>query len=263
MDFETNIVVKENAPQLLRKELAKRGYVCEPIALGTNTDCYQPTERKLRITRGIVEVLAECNHPVAFVTKSSLIERDIDLLAEMAKRNLVQVMVSITTLDAELARKLEPRAAQPYRRLETIRRLSEAGIPVGTLMAPVIPALTDHEMDAILTAAKEAGATTAGCIPIRLPREVSILFEDWLRQHEPGRADHILSLIRQMRGGRLNDPNFGTRMHGSGPYVDMIHQRFKVISKRLGLSQKEIKLDCSHFVAPKMGKEDTPQMVLL
>lgn len=259
VDFETHIVYKEDASQLLRKELARPGYVCQTIALGTNTDCYQPVERKLRITRSIVEVLAECRHPVAFVTKSSLIERDIDLLADMAKDNLVQVMVSVTTLNPELARKMEPRAAQPLRRLETIRRLAQAGIPVGTLIAPVIPALNDHEIEATLEAVKNAGATSAGCIPIRLPHELGTLFEDWLRQHEPGKADHVLSLIRQMRGGRLNDPRFGARMRGSGPYADMIRQRFQVASKRLGLNEKEMALDCSHFIPPRA---DTPQMAL-
>ena len=253
VDFETHIVYKEDAAQLLRKELARPGYVCEPIALGSNTDCYQPVERKLRITRGIIEVLAACRHPVAFVTKSALIERDIDLLAEMARDHLVQVMISVTTLNPELARKMEPRAAHPLRRIETIRRLAQAGIPVGVLIAPVIPALNEHEIEAILEATKDAGASSAGCIPIRLPHELGTLFEDWLRQHEPGKADHVLSLIRQMRGGRLNDPRFGARMRGSGPYADMIRQRFRIASQRLGLNQKEMPLDCGRFAPPTVA----------
>lgn len=251
LDFETKIVVKYGAARLLRQELARPGYRCEPIAFGTNTDCYQPLERRLGIMRGILEVLAECRHPLSIVTKSALVERDLGLLADMARDQLVHVIVSVTSLDAALSRRLEPRAAQPARRLETIRRLAAAGVPAGVFVAPLIPALNDHELESILAAAREAGAQTAGFIPVRLPLEVAPLFEAWLREHAPGRADHVLSLIRQMRGGKLNDPRFGARMRGSGHYADMVRQRFHAACRRLGLNRRDVALDCSRFAPPR------------
>ncbi len=251
LDFETKIAYKAEAAALLRGELARPGYVCAPIALGTNTDAYQPAERRLRITRGIVELLAACRHPLTIVTKSALVERDLDLLAGMAQENLVQVMFSLTTLDGELARSLEPRAARPRRRLEAMGRLAQAGVPVGVLAAPVIPALTDHELEAILAAAREAGADCAAYTLLRLPYEVKELFEAWLARHAPGRAAHVLSLVRQMRDGRLNDPRFVARMTGAGLFAELINQRFRVACRRLGLNERRLELDCSRFRPPR------------
>jgi DNA repair photolyase len=251
LDFETKIAYKAAAAALLRAELARPGYACAPIALGTNTDCYQPAERRLHITRGIVELLAACRHPLTIVTKSALVERDLDLLAPMAAGGLVQVMFSLTTLDWELARRLEPRAAPPRRRLEAMARLAQAGVPVGVLAAPVIPALTDHELEAILAAAREAGASQAAYTLLRLPGEVKELFASWLAAHAPGRAAHVLSLVRQMRGGRLDDPAFGSRMKGEGLFAELIAQRFRAACRRLGLNDRELKLDCSRFRPPQ------------
>lgn len=251
LDFETRILAKPNAPDLLTRELSRKGYKPQPIALGTNTDPYQPIERRLQITRKILEVLARCNHPLTVVTKSDGPVRDIDILAPMAARNLARVFVSVTTLDPTLARRLEPRASTPAKRLEAIRRLNDAGIPTGVMVAPVIPALTDHEMDAILEAAAEAGAKEAGHILLRLPLEVKELFEEWLRAHYPDRADRILKLVRETRGGRLNDPRFGSRMRGEGVYAGLIGQRFKVAVRRLGLAPEDLTtLDTTQFTAP-------------
>jgi DNA repair photolyase len=237
LDFETRLVAKPGAAALLRAELCKLGYRPSPIALGSNTDLYQPIERDWRITRELLEVLAEAHHPFSFLTKSTLVERDLDLLAPLAEQGLVHAFVSITTLDRDLARKLEPRAATPQRRLEVIRNLSQAGIPVGVMVAPVIPALTDNDMEHILARASEAGARSAGYVFLRLPHELKALFTEWLETHYPLKAGHVLSLIRQSRDGRENDPRFGSRMSGSGLFAELLAQRFRLARKRYGLDQ--------------------------
>lgn len=247
LDFETKLTVKPNAAAVLRRQLTARGYRCSPIALGANTDPYQPIERRYRVTRQILEVLNEYNHPCTITTKSALIERDFDLLKPMAEKNLVIVNLSITTLKPELARTLEPRAGTPQRRLRTIRRLREAHIPVNVMVAPLIPVLTDPELESILQAAGEAGAETAEYLLLRLPLEVADLFENWLRQHVPGQADHILNRIKDSRGGRINDPRFGHRLRGEGCYADMLAQRFRLALRRLGLNRPHPALDCRHF----------------
>lgn len=235
IDFETEIFYKPDAAELLRRELSRPGYACQPIAIGANTDGWQPAERDLGISRGLLGVLAEFRHPVAIITKSALIERDIDILAPMAADNLVRVMVSVTTLDDELKRRLEPRTAGPARRIATIRRLNEAGIPTGVLAAPMIPALNDHELEGILEAAAGAGARHAGYILLRLPHEVAPLFDEWLGQHYPLRRNRVLQLLRAMRAGRANDPRFGSRMRGTGPLADLLEQRFARACRALGL----------------------------
>ncbi|MCI0401510.1 MAG: PA0069 family radical SAM protein [Gammaproteobacteria bacterium] len=258
LDFESKLFAKPNAAELLKEELAKPGYQCRPIALGTNTDPYQPIERKWQITRGIIEVLAECRHPMSIVTKSSLIERDIDLLSAMADQGLVEVFVSVTTLDRNLARHMEPRAAAPPRRLETLRSLSDAGIPTGVMVAPVIPILNDKEIETILTASAEAGVRFAGYVLLRLPHEVKDLFKSWLAEHEPLKAGHVMSMVKSMRGGKENDPNFGSRMKGSGVYAEMIRRRFHTACKRLGLNKSAHRLDVSKFVPmPVRGNQLT------
>ena len=226
LDFETKIFYKDNAAELLLKELAARKYQCAPVALGINTDAYQPVERKLRITRDLLQVLSDYSHPVSIVTKSAMIERDFDLLAPMADKNLLHVMVSVTTLDATLARTLEPRAAAPRRRIQLIENLHKAGIPVGVLMAPIIPVLNDHEIETILTTVRQAGAQTAGYVMIRLPHEVKDLFKEWLQQHHPLKAEHIMNRIRDMRGGKEYNAAFGQRMRGTGVFAKLIEQRF-------------------------------------
>jgi DNA repair photolyase len=251
LDFETRLIAKINAAEQLRIELAKPGYRCDPIALGSNTDPYQPVEREWRITRDILEVLAECDHPLTIVTKSSLVERDIDLLAPMAEKNLVSVYVSITTLDRELARRMDPRAAAPQRRLETIERLAAAKIPAGVLTAPIIPALNDPEMESILQAAHLHGAREAGYVMLRLPHEVNDLFQQWLAVHYPLRAEHVMSLVRQSRGGRENDPSFGARMRGTGVFAEIVAKRFQVACRRLGLNRGAPPLDTGIFRAPR------------
>ena len=252
LDFETRIVYKPDAAKCLREELAKPGYVCLPIALGINTDAYQPVERKLGLTRSILEVLAETRHPVSLITKSALILRDLDLIAAMARDNLVRVAISITTLKHDLARKLEPRTAAPKRRLEVVRALADAGVAVTVLMAPVIPALTDHEVEGLLEAAANAGASSAGYVILRLPHEVSPLFRNWLSHHEPGRAVHVMSLVRQTRGGKDYDSRFGTRMRGEGPLADLLEKRFTLAKKRFGLDRARRSLDCSLFTPPRL-----------
>jgi DNA repair photolyase len=248
IDFETKIFFKPDAPALLRRELGRPGYRCQPIAIGANTDGYQPAERRLGITRAILEVLAGFRHPVAIVTKSALIERDIDLLAPMAAANLARVMVSVTTLDDGLKRRLEPRTASPARRLQVIRRLTDAGIPTGVLAAPMIPALNDHELEAILECAAAAGARHAGYILLRLPHEVAPLFEEWLTQHYPLRKSHVLGLLRDMRGGALNDPCFGSRMRGKGALAGLLAQRFERACRRYGLNAGDMPaLDTTAF----------------
>jgi DNA repair photolyase len=237
LDFETRLIYKAGAHTLLRDALGRPGYAPEPIALGANTDAYQPIERKLRITRRVLEVLAEARHPVGIITKSSLVLRDLDLLSILAAERAVGVLFSITTLEPELARRLEPRAVAPRRRLEAMRRLTDAGVPCGVLVSPVIPALNDAEIEHILHAAAEAGAVTANYGLLRLPREVKTIFSDWARAHYPDRAERILSLLAQCRRGRLNDPDFGTRMRGTGPIADLIAQRFALAARRLGLER--------------------------
>lgn len=239
LDFETRLFAKINAVELLREELSRPGYSPSPIALGANTDCYQPVEREYRLTRGIIELLAECEHPLTIVTKSALVERDLDLLAPMAKKNLVKAFVSISTLDRALARRLEPRAASPQRRLDTLRAIAAAGVPCGVMVAPVIPALSDKSIEEVLEAASAAGARTAAYIVMRLPHELKDLFRDWLTLHYPQRAEHVMSVVRQLRGGRDNDPRFGKRMTGTGLFADLIGQRFAIACKRLGLNGRD------------------------
>lgn len=251
LDFESRLFYKPDAADLLRKELAAPGYRCAPIAVGINTDAYQPVERRLGITRAVLEVLRECHHPFTLVTKSSLVERDIDILAEMAREPLVQVMVSITTLSHELARKLEPRAAAPLRRVQTIRRLHEAGIPVGVLVAPLIPVLTDSEMETLLAQAREAGAGSAAYVLLRLPHEVKDLFREWLAEHEPTKAEHVMERIRDSRGGKDYAAEFGARMRGSGVFADLLAQRFRLVYQRLEF-QPPLQLATHRFRAPRI-----------
>jgi len=256
LDFETRLFAKTNAADLLKKEISSKVYRAKPIAFGTNTDCYQPIERRYRIMREVLEVLAACDHPLTLVTKSALIERDLDLLAPMAQKNLVKAFVSITTLDHRLARSLEPRAASPRRRLDALRALAGAGIPCGVMVAPLIPALTDHALEDVMAQAAGAGATMAGWILLRLPNEVRPLFKEWLAAHRPARAEHVISIIRQSRAGRENDPNFGSRMTGSGNFVDLIGKRFELACRRYGLNREDDHmasrggLDCSLFRPP-------------
>lgn len=250
LDFETKLFAKPDAAKLLRAELAKPSYQCSPIALGSNTDPYQPIERDWKITRQILEVLAECKHPLSIVTKSALIERDLDLLARLARDNLVQVFISVTTLDAALARKLEPRAASPRRRLQAIRTLNEAGVPCGVLVAPVIPFLTDAELESILQAAREQGARTTAYALLRLPYELKDLFKDWLAVHYPLKAEHVMSRLREMRGGRENDSEFGSRFRGNGLFAQLLAKRFQLACERLGFNREEGRLDTSFFVRP-------------
>jgi len=251
LDFETRLFAKPDAAALLRAELAKPGYVCDSIALGTNTDPYQPIEREHRITRQILEVLVEHEHPFSIVTKSALVERDLDLIAPMAAKNMARVYISITSLDRDIARTLEPRAAAPQRRLQAVRTLSEAGVPVGVMVAPVIPGLTDHDLEAILDAAVASGARYAGWIMLRLPREVAPLFRDWLEAHHPLRAAHVMSLVQQVRGGRDYDATFGTRMRGTGAFAQLIEKRFELATRRLKLARDRVPLDRSRFRPPK------------
>ncbi len=250
LDFETKLYAKANAAQRLREALAKPAYRCETIALGVNTDAYQPIEREQRITRGILEVLHETDHPVALITKSSLIERDIDLLAPMAAQRLAVAAVTITTLDTDIARTLEPRAATPPRRLRTIRELTEAGIPVGVSVAPVIPFITEPDLEKILEAAREAGAVYANYIVLRLPWEVRPLFQEWLQAHFPDRAERVMNRVREMRGGKDYDADFASRMRGTGIWAELIRQRFYKTADRLGFRYNRFELDTSRFRPP-------------
>lgn len=252
LDFESRIYAKVNAPELLKRELAKSNYEPEPIALGVNTDAYQPVERDLRLTRRVIEVLHDCGHPFAAITKNSLIERDIDLLAPMAERGQFMAAITITTLDADIARTLEPRASTPSRRLRTVRALADAGIPVGVSIAPVIPFVTEPDLERVLEACAEAGATSASYIVLRLPWEVAPLFKDWLAAHFPDRADRVMSRVRDMRGGKDYDANFSTRMKGEGLWADMLRQRFRQATRRLGLNARQRGiLDMSEFQRPE------------
>ncbi len=250
LDFETRLFAKPEAAKLLRAELAKSSYQCSPIALGSNTDPYQPIEREWKITRQILEVLAECKHPLSIVTKSALIERDLDLLAQLARDDLVQVFISVTTLDAEIARKLEPRASSPRRRLQAIERLNEAGVPCGVLVAPVIPFLTDAELENILQITHEHGARTAAYALLRLPYELKDLFKDWLSVHYPLKAEHVMSRLREMRGGRENDSEFGSRFVGDGLFAQLLSRRFHLACDRLGFNLEEGGLDVTRFIKP-------------
>lgn len=252
LDFETRLFAKLNAAELLRSELAADSYVPGAIALGVNTDAYQPCERKLRLTRGVLEVLKESRHPVGLISKSSLIERDIDLLSDMASQNLAMVAVTITTLDHETARTLEPRAASPARRLETIRRLAAAGIPVAVSVAPIIPFVTDQDIEKIICAAFDAGATSAGYTILRLPWEVNPLFQEWLQAHFPDRAERVMNRVRDMQGGKDYDASFGSRMHGEGLWADMISQRFRkaLLGVGIGKHNRFQQLDTSVFRKP-------------
>ena len=260
IDFETRLFAKTNAAQLLRKELSRPGYVPALIALGANTDPYQPIERKFGISRSLLEVLAEFGHPVGVTTKSALVTRDIDILAPMADKGLARVYISIGTLDPDLARVMDPRAPSPQRRMDAVRKLADAGIPVGVLVSPIIPAINDKDLEAVLSAAAEAGATTAGYVMLRLPLEVRDLFVQWLDAHFPLRAKHVMSLVKQMHEGREYDASFGDRMRGSGPHADLTAQRFKLAARRLGLNQDRTPLDTSHFKVPRPGDGD--QMAL-
>jgi DNA repair photolyase len=259
LDFETQLIAKPEAPALLRKELAKRNYVCQPIALGSNTDPYQPIERAHCITRQILEVLLEHRHPVAIVTKSSMVERDIDILAQMAKDNLAQVMISICTLDKNLARVMEPRASAPHRRLQTIARLREAGVPVGVLVAPIIPVLNDPEIETILQQCVQQGAASAGYVMLRLPLEVAPLFEEWLHTHFPLKAEHVLTRIRDTRDGELYRAQFGERMRGSGAFAAIIGRRFQAACQRFDLGGRELALATHLFRVPA---KETDQLTL-
>ena len=258
LDFESRLFYKPRAAELLAKELSAPSYKCEPMAMGTNTDPYQPIEREQEVTRRILEVLRDFNHPVSIVTKGALVQRDIDILGPMAAKRQVKVAVSITTLDRSLARRMEPRAATPERRLETIRALADAGIPTGVMAAPMIPGLNDQEMEAILEASKAAGASSAGYVVLRLPLEIKELFAEWLEAQVPLRAKHVLTLIRDIRDGRLNHSEFGQRMKGNGAYADLLSQRFRLAQKRIGLNMtRELQtLDCSQFrKPPKAGDQ--------
>jgi DNA repair photolyase len=270
LDFETRILFKPDAAQLLVGELASPKYRPDVVAMGTNTDPYQPVERDLKITRSILRVLSDFNNPVGIVTKNHLVTRDIDILADMAKRNLAEVFLSVTTLDKVLARDMEPRASAPHRRLDAIKALADAGVPVGVMTAPMIPGLNDHEMESILEKATEAGATRAGFTVLRLPLEIKDLFDEWLRTNRPDRAEKVLSLIRQMRGGALYQAEFGVRMKGEGPIAQLLGARFQAAVKRLGLNRIRYRLDTLRFAVPESArtafvesKRDARQLKLL
>jgi len=251
LDFETRLIAKTNAAAVLEQQLSKPGYRCAPITLGSNTDPYQPIEREYKITQATLEVLLRYRHPVTIITKGSLILRDLDILAELAKQRLVSVFISLTTLDDELKRILEPRAAAPKARLRAIRVMRQAGIPVGVLCAPMIPMINDSELESLLSEAKAAGALSASYVMLRLPLEVAPLFEEWLEAHYPQRAAHVMSLVRQSRGGEVYDSRFGVRMRGEGPFADLLAQRYAIAVRKLGLDRREsFKLDCDAFCPP-------------
>ncbi len=259
LDFETKLVAKPDAAAALRAELSRPSYRCEVIALGANTDPYQPIEREWRITRAVLETLREARHPVSIVTKSNLVLRDLDILSEMAAQGLASVYLSITTLDRVLARRMEPRAPTPERRLDAVRALTEAGVPAGVLVSPIIPALNDPDLERVLAAAAEAGARAAHYILVRLPLEIAGLFSEWLDTHYPDRAERVRNMIRDTRGGKLYDSRFGTRMRGEGVYADLIARRFQVAAHRLGLDRGMPALDCAQFQPPsRPAKESDP-----
>lgn len=251
LDFETRLFAKPDAPNLLRAELMKPGYSPRPIAMGTNTDPYQPIEGKWRITRSILEILAECDHPASITTKSDRVVRDIDLLGPMAAKGLMAVALSVTSLDPKVARTVEPRAPHPEKRLAAVKKLAEAGVPVFVSIAPVIPAITDHELEHLLERAAAAGARAASYIPVRLPYEVAPLFRAWLDEHFPERAGKVMSIIQQLRGGRDNDPDFYSRMRGQGPWADLLRVRFHRMCARLGLNRERMELRTDLFRPPE------------
>ncbi len=254
LDFETRLFAKLEAADRLKEELARPSYRCAPIVLGANTDAYQPVEKDYRISRGILEVLADCRHPVSILTKSGLILRDLDILVPMARRGLVNVMVSVTTLDSELKRRLEPRTPSGERRLAVVRRLNEAGVPTGILLAPVIPAINDPELETIVAESAAAGAVCVGSVILRLPHELSQLFREWLQAHYPDRAGRVMKILQSMRGGRDNDSDFGRRMRGQGPFADLIARRMQLARRRVGLYRREqVSLDCGQFRHPEVS----------
>ncbi|MGB9430359.1 MAG: PA0069 family radical SAM protein [Gammaproteobacteria bacterium] len=256
LDFETKLFYKQHAADLLEQELRKPNYRCQPITLGANTDPYQPIERKLKVTRSLLEVLQRFHHPVSIITKSTLITRDLDILADMAKQDLATVMVSVTTLDDELKRSLEPRAPSSWARLRTVHALTMNGVPTGVLTAPIIPMVNDAEMEKILQHAAEAGACCAGYVLLRLPYELKDLFREWLAAHLPGRAEHVMSLIRQARDGKDYNSGFGTRMRGTGEYAELIAQRFALACKRLNLVYaRRMRLSNTHFRVPSVSPQ--------
>jgi DNA repair photolyase len=253
LDFETRIFVKEDAPELLREALSSPRWSPAPIAMSGVTDPYQPVERKLRITRRCLEVLLEFRNPVTIVTKRDLVTRDVDLLGELASMGAAMVHLSVTSLDPALQRVMEPRAATPRKRLAALETLARAGVPVGVLVAPVVPGLTDHELPSILRAAADAGASSAVCVPLRLPHALKELAEQWLETHFPDRKEKVLHRVREIRGGRLNDPNFGTRMRGEGEYAEQLHRLFEVTCRKLGLNERRVELSAAHFRRPDPG----------
>ncbi|MEZ0244747.1 MAG: PA0069 family radical SAM protein [Sphingomonas sp.] len=258
LDFETRLFAKPDAPRLLREELGKRGYMCRAIAFGTNTDPYQPIEAEWRITRGCIEVLAECNHPLTITTKSDRVTRDIDLLAPMAAKGLAAVMISVTSLDPKVAMTVEPRAPHPEKRLAAIRKLTDAGIPTFLSMSPIIPAITDHEIEHIMERAAEAGARAAFFLPVRLPWEVAPLFRAWLEEHFPDRAGKVMSIIQSIRGGKDNDGNFHTRFRGEGPWADLLKVRFHKAAKRYGLDSERFNVRTDLFRPPQGDQFSLP-----
>ncbi len=263
LDFETRIIAKVNAAERLREAFTSRAYTPALLNIGSATDAYQPIERKLRITRSVLEVLSDCQHPFSLVTKSSGVERDLDLIAPMAERRLAAVYVSITTLDPELARIMEPRAASPQRRLRTIETLTKAGVPAGVSVSPIIPFINEPELERVLEAATKAGATSAFSIVLRLPWEVNPLFQQWLNQHFPGRAARVMARVREMRGGRDYDARFGARMKGEGVWAQLLAQRFRKAAARLGLNRNRIELDLTQFRKPVMPRADGQQELFI
>lgn len=258
LDFETRLIARPGIAEVLERELRRPSYKVAPVAMGTNTDPYQPIEREYGITRKVLGVLSDFGHPIWLTTRGTTVERDIDLIAGMAARQLAVAAVSVTTLDEALARKMEPRAPSPKRRLQMIRRLSEAGIPVRIQVSPLIPGLTDHELEAVMEAGRDAGARAANCIPLRLPLEVAGLFRDWLDATVPGRAAHVMGRVRELHGGRDYDPEWGKRMRGEGLWAELIHRRAEVARKRLGLSETHPDLRCDLFrPPPKAGDQLT------
>jgi DNA repair photolyase len=255
LDFESKLFIKPNAAALLREELSAANYAPETLAMGTNTDPYQPIERDYRITRSVIEVLREFNHPLGIVTKSANVLRDLDLLQPMAELGLVKVAISVTTLDAKLSRSMEPRASTPSKRLSALEILAKAGIPTVVMMGPIIPGLNDAEIENILKAARNAGVREAGYTMLRLPLEVKDLFRDWLEKEMPDRANKVMALVKSVRGGRENDPNFGTRMSGQGPYAWTIGRRFQLAAQRLGLNEDRLKLRTDLFKRPPRSGE--------
>jgi DNA repair photolyase len=260
LDFETKIMVKEKAPELLRKELSSRKWRPQCLAISGVTDCYQPIERRFKITRQCLEVLAEFRNPAGIITKNFLVTRDIDVLQELARFNAAAVFVSITSLESSLAQKMEPRTSLPQLRLAAVQKLHDAGIPVGIMCAPMIPGLNDHEMPAILDAAVKAGAQYAGYVPVRLPFAVKDLFEKWIEHHFPERKDKVLGRIRSMRGGKLNDPNFGSRMNGEGPFADQMASLFAVAARKVGLADRRLDLSVDAFRVPASTISQTQKM---